>query len=87
MVWDRLTNLGVANVILGHDDPGLPQPWVDADVYIPAEQAHRQAQAFPRAQVHVLPGVGHWCWLEQTDQVAAHLVPFLRQRTGCPINI
>ena len=129
----RLTTLGVANAILGHDNPALPQPWVDAvarhlvaaetkravlqlyrstrtadlealvprlrshdidalvvfgdaDVYIPAEQAHRQAQAFPRAQVHLLPGVGHWSWLEQTDEVAAHIVPFLRQRTGLTIN-
>ncbi len=128
-----LTNLGVANVILSHDNPGLPEPWVDAvarhlvpaetkravlelyrstrtadiealvsrlhrhdidalvvfgdaDVYIPTEQAHRQPQAFPRAEVHVLPGVGHWSWLEQTDQVAAHVVPFLRQRTGIPIT-
>ena len=130
----RLTNLGVATFILGHDNPGLPECWVDAvarhlvptetkravlelyrstrtadiealaprlrrhdidalvvfgdaDVYIPAEQAHRQAQAFPRAQVHVLPGVGHWSWLEQTDQVAAHVVPFLRQQAGIPVTV
>ncbi|MCX2933644.1 alpha/beta hydrolase [Mycobacterium sp. CVI_P3] len=55
----------------------------DADVYIPVEQAHRQRQAFPRAEIHVLPGVGHWSWLEQTEQVAAHVVPFLRDRVGC----
>ncbi|MFN8032385.1 MAG: alpha/beta fold hydrolase [Mycobacterium sp.] len=125
----KLTALGVAEAIVGHDNPGLSGPWVkavarhlltpetkravlglyrstrtadvealaprllrhdidalvvfgDADVYIPAEQAHRQVQAFPRAEVHVLPGVGHWCWLEQLDQVAAHVVPFLRQRVG-----
>jgi pimeloyl-ACP methyl ester carboxylesterase len=129
----RLTNLGVANLILGHDNPGLSEPWVDAvarhlvpaetkravlelyrstrtadiealaprlhrhdidalvvfgdaDVYIPVEQAHLQVQPFPRAEVHVLPGVGHWSWLEQTDQVAAHVVPFLRQRTGIPVT-
>ncbi|HEY5150566.1 MAG TPA: alpha/beta hydrolase [Mycobacterium sp.] len=130
----RLTNLAVANVLLAHDNPGLPECWVDAvarhlvpagtkravlalyrstrsadiealaprlhrhdidalvvfgdaDVYIPVEQAHRQPQAFPRAEVQVLPGVGHWSWLEQTDQVAAHAVPFLRQRTGIPITV
>ena len=54
----------------------------DADVYLPAEQAHRQTEAFPRAEIHLLRGVGHWCWLEQTDQVAAHVVPFLHQRVG-----
>jgi pimeloyl-ACP methyl ester carboxylesterase len=53
-----------------------------ADAYIPEAQAHRQVQAFPRAEIHILPGVGHWCWLEQTDQVAAHVLPFLRQRVG-----
>ncbi|WP_431233313.1 alpha/beta fold hydrolase [Mycolicibacterium psychrotolerans] len=54
----------------------------DADVYIPVEQAHRQRQPFPRAEIHILSGVGHWSWLEQTDQVAAHVVPFLRDRVG-----
>lgn len=125
----RLTTPAVARFVLGHDNPGLSQAWLntvaghlvpaetkravlklyrstrtadiealaprlrrhdhdalvvfgDADVYIPVEQARRQVQAFPRAEVHVLRGVGHWCWLEQTDQVAAHVVPFLRQRVG-----
>ena len=52
----------------------------DADAYIPVEQAHRQVRVFPRAEVVVLPGVGHWCWLERTDEVARHVVPFLRRR-------
>lgn len=51
----------------------------DADAYIPVEQAHRQVHSFPRAAVTVLPGVGHWCWLERTDEVAGHLIPFLRE--------
>ena len=59
----------------------------DADVYIPVEQAHRQTGPFPRAEIHVLPGVGHWSWLEQPDQVAAHVVPFLRQRVGSPLSM
>lgn len=53
----------------------------DADAYIPVEQAHRQVRVFPRVEVNVLPGLGHWCWLERTDEVAAHVVPFLEQRT------
>ena len=52
----------------------------DADAYIPAEQAHRQVAAFPRVKVQILHGVGHWCWLEQTDKVADFLIPFLRAR-------
>ena len=54
----------------------------DADAYIPAEQARRQVEVFPRAEIHLLPGVGHWCWLEATDDVADLVVPFLRQRVG-----
>lgn len=54
----------------------------DADAYIPVEQARRQVEVFPRAEVVVLPGVGHWCWLEATDAVAAAVVPFLQQRTA-----
>ncbi|MCB9409731.1 alpha/beta hydrolase [Mycolicibacterium sp.] len=54
----------------------------DADAYIPVEQARRQVEVFPRAEIHLLPGVGHWCWLEATDDVADLVVPFLRQRIG-----
>lgn len=61
-----------------------------ADVYIPVAQAQRQRKAFPRIQIELLPGVGHWAWLEQPDRVAEHVVPFLRTRVGTkprkPIN-
>ncbi len=52
------------------------------DVYIPVEQAGRQLRVFPRARIEILPGVGHWAWLEQTDRVAGLVVPFLRERVG-----
>lgn len=51
-----------------------------ADAYIPAEQAHRQVQAFPKVEVEILPGVGHWCWLERPDLVGNRLETFLRHR-------
>jgi pimeloyl-ACP methyl ester carboxylesterase len=54
----------------------------DADSYIPAEMAHRQVSAFPRADIRMLRGLGHWCWLEDTDAVADQVIPFLRQRVG-----
>jgi pimeloyl-ACP methyl ester carboxylesterase len=54
----------------------------DADSYIPAEMAHRQVSAFPRADIRILRGLGHWCWLEGTDAVADQVIPFLRQRVG-----
>ncbi len=54
----------------------------DADAYIPVQQAYRQVEVFPRVEIRILAGVGHWAWLEATDAVAAEVVPFLRQRIG-----
>ncbi len=38
---------------------------------------------FPNARIELLPGVGHWAWLEQPERVAELVVPFLaRQVVG-----
>lgn len=58
--------------------------WGDADVYIPAEQAERQREVFPDVRVEMLPGVGHWAWLEQPDRVAEIVVPYLREQVADP---
>jgi pimeloyl-ACP methyl ester carboxylesterase len=63
-------------------DPDALVVWGDADVYIPVEQAGRQREIFPRVRIEMLPGVGHWAWLEQPDRVAEIVVPFLRDRVG-----
>lgn len=63
-------------------DPDTLVLWGDADVYIPAVQAERQREVFPRARIEMLPGVGHWAWLEAPDRVAGFVVPFLRDRVG-----
>ena len=60
--------------------------WGADDVYIPVEQAARQRLAFPRARIEILPGVGHWAWLEQPDRVVEPMIPFLRERAGKPAN-
>ena len=52
----------------------------DADAYIPVEMARRQVEVFPRVEVRVLPGLGHWCWLENTELVADHLLAFLKEK-------
>jgi pimeloyl-ACP methyl ester carboxylesterase len=125
----RTSTPRVVRWILRHDNPGLPERWVnriadhlmprgtkhavlrlyrstrqrhmdalieplraadldalvvfgDADVYIPAVQAGRQRTVFPRARIEMLPGVGHWAWLEQPDRVAGLVIPFLRERVG-----
>jgi pimeloyl-ACP methyl ester carboxylesterase len=54
----------------------------DADSYIPAELAHRQVEVFPRVDIRILRGLGHWSWLEDTDAVADQVVPFLKERIG-----
>jgi pimeloyl-ACP methyl ester carboxylesterase len=63
-------------------DPDTLVVWGDRDVYIRVAQAERQRNVFPHARVEILPGVGHWAWLEQPDQVAELVVPFLRSRVG-----
>ena len=63
-------------------DPDALVVWGDTDVYIPVEQAERQCEIFPRIRVEILPGVGHWAWLEQPDRVAELVVPFLRKRVA-----
>jgi pimeloyl-ACP methyl ester carboxylesterase len=57
-----------------------------ADVYIPVEQAERQRRVFPRARVEILPGVGHWAWLEQPDRVAEFVIPFLHERVQATVQ-
>jgi pimeloyl-ACP methyl ester carboxylesterase len=56
----------------------------DADSYIPAELAHRQVEVFPRVDIRILRGLGHWSWLEDPEAVAAQLVPFLKERVFRP---
>lgn len=57
--------------------------WGTADVYLSADLAHRQLDVFPNARTELLPGVGHWAWLEQPERVAELVVPFLaRQVVG-----
>ncbi|MGZ4513722.1 MAG: alpha/beta fold hydrolase [Mycobacterium sp.] len=129
----RTSTRRVGRFVLRHDNPGLPEEWVNriaehlvpagtkgavlrlyrstrqgdmdrlveplrdqdpdtlvvfgaADVYIPVEQAERQLRVFPRARVEILPGVGHWAWLEQPDRVAGFVVPFLRERVGAGVQ-
>lgn len=125
----RASTPTVTRLLLRHDNPGLPDHWIDqitdhlmpagtkravlqlyrstrahhmnalveplraadldalvvfgdADVYIPAAQTQRQRRPFPRVRIEMLPGVGHWAWLEQPDRVAGIVLPFLRERLG-----
>ena len=59
--------------------------WGAHDPYIRVEQADRQRQSFPGAQVVVLPNSGHWPFADDPAGVAGVVVPFLRSVTaGAP---
>jgi len=54
--------------------------WGEQDVYVPSSYAVRQRDAFPSAQVHVLPASGHWPFADAPDTVRRLLVDFLGAR-------
>ncbi len=56
--------------------------WGAEDAYVPVAMAPRQRQAFPRAEIHVLPGLGHWPFVDDPQQVNSYVVPFLRRQLG-----
>ncbi|MGW4366742.1 alpha/beta fold hydrolase [Nocardia takedensis] len=56
--------------------------WGAEDPWIPAEFAHFQSAVWPNSRVEVLPGLGHWCFADDPDAVAALLIPFLRDSVG-----
>ena len=78
----RSVDMGALVEPLRNRDPETLVVFGAADVYIPVEQAERQRRAFPRARIEILPGVGHWAWLEQPERVAGFVLPFLREPVG-----
>jgi pimeloyl-ACP methyl ester carboxylesterase len=56
--------------------------WGREDPYIPFTLADTQKQAFPDAQVHIVPWAGHWPFVDYPDQVRDLVVPFLRGVVG-----
>ncbi len=51
--------------------------WGEHDAYLPASYATRQRDAFPSAEVHVLPASGHWPFADAPETVERLLVEFL----------
>jgi pimeloyl-ACP methyl ester carboxylesterase len=51
--------------------------WGEHDAYLPSSFAARQRDAFPSAQVHVLPASGHWPYVDAPETVERLLVEFL----------
>ena len=56
--------------------------WGAKDPFIPVEQAERQRETFPGAEVVVLPESGHWPFADNPEGVAAAAIPFLRSVVG-----
>lgn len=58
--------------------------WGPKDVYLPAIQAQRQREPFPSAQIHLVPGAGHWSFLERLDLVEPLVLGHLRTHHSPP---
>jgi pimeloyl-ACP methyl ester carboxylesterase len=54
--------------------------WGVHDHYVPVEFADRNKEALPRATVHRVENAGHWPFIDQPDEVAGLLLPFLRRQ-------
>ncbi len=55
--------------------------WGASDAYLPVSLAERQKEAFPSAEIQILPGSGHWPFIDDPATVARLLTGFL-QATG-----
>jgi len=91
--YDRRTRRAVLKLYRATPDPGgmsenligLLAPrdvpalvvWGEDDAYLPSSYAHEQKQAFPSADVHVLPASGHWPFADAPETVERLLVEFL----------
>lgn len=51
--------------------------WGEEDAYLSSSYAYRQREAFPSADVHVLPASGHWPFADAPETVERLLVEFL----------
>ena len=95
--YDRRTRKAVLKLYRATPDPGamsenligLFRPrdvpalvvWGEGDAYLPSSFAVRQREAFPSADVHVLPASGHWPYADAPETVERLLVEFL-ERVG-----
>lgn len=65
----------VTGALRARDLPALVI-WGEHDRYLPAAYAWRQREAFPSADVHVLPASGHWPFVDSPETVARLLADF-----------
>jgi len=91
--FDRRTRKAVLALYRATDDPGAMAEglvrvfaereipalviWGEHDAYLPSSYAERQREAFPAAEVHVLPASGHWPFADAPETVERLLAEFL----------
>ena len=56
--------------------------WGAGDPFIQVEFAEKQKRYFPKAEVHVLQGLGHWPFIDDIEAVRTPLVEFLKRQVG-----
>jgi pimeloyl-ACP methyl ester carboxylesterase len=56
--------------------------WGRHDPYIKVEQAERQRETFPSAEVVVLEGSGHWPMWDAPEELVSAVAPFLAKQLG-----
>jgi pimeloyl-ACP methyl ester carboxylesterase len=92
--YDRRTRKAVLALYRATDDPGSMSEglialfkdrdipalviWGEHDAYLPSSYAARQREAFPAAEVHVLPVSGHWPFADAPDTVEPLFAEFLK---------
>ena len=93
--FDRRTRAAVLELYRATPDPGAMSEnliglfhsrdipalviWGEADAYLPFSFAYRQREAFPSADVHVLPASGHWPYVDAPETVERLLAEFLER--------
>jgi flavin-dependent dehydrogenase/pimeloyl-ACP methyl ester carboxylesterase len=70
-----------ADALAPLDRPALVV-WGAHDPYLPVALAERQKEAFPSAEVALIPGSGHWPLADDPDAVGRLVEPFLRRTVG-----
>jgi pimeloyl-ACP methyl ester carboxylesterase len=70
---------GAAEFVERHGPCDIPALviWGEHDAYIPSRFAPAQREAFPEADVHILPASGHWPYKDAPETVSRLLVEFL----------
>ncbi len=69
----------LAPVLRPLDKPALVI-WGRHDPFIPVEQAHRQRESFPSAEIALFEDSGHWPHLDDPERAAQEMTNFLKRQ-------